>query len=91
MIDEVECGIHVDALAGLFKWLAESARRFDVQIIATTHSLEAVDAMMLAVGQSKNDIVAYHLENTEEKTFVERYSGEMLQRLRQKRGLDVRS
>ena len=91
MIDEVETGIHVDALAGVFKWLVQAAKRFDVQVMATTHSLEAVDAMMQAVGNSKNDIVAYHLENVDEKTYVERYSGEMLHRLRHDRGLDVRS
>lgn len=91
LIDEVEVGIHVDALANVFKWLVNAARKLEIQIFVTTHSLEALDAIISTdSGQSEDDIVAFHLSQTEEKTECKRFSGDLLYRLRFERGLDLR-
>jgi len=91
LIDEVEVGIHVGALSRVFKWLLDSAKELDVQVFITTHSLEALDALLSAGDVSDSeDIVAFHLTQTAEKTDCKRYSGDLLQRLRFERGLDVR-
>lgn len=91
LIDEVEVGIHVDALANVFKWLVNAARQLEIQIFVTTHSLEALDAIISTdSGQSEDDIVAFHLSQTEEKTECKRFSGDLLHRLRFERGLDLR-
>lgn len=91
LVDEIEVGIHVGALGRIFRWLVDAAKALDVQVVATTHSLEALDAL-LAAGAVTNDgdIVAFHLTQTPEKTECKRYSGELLHRLRFERGLDVR-
>lgn len=90
LIDELETGIHVSALEGVFAWLAKAARDFNVQVIATTHSLEALDAIAQSVTSRIEDLVTFNLDQTEEETRVKRISGELLQRLRRERGLDVR-
>jgi AAA domain, putative AbiEii toxin, Type IV TA system/AAA ATPase domain len=90
MIDEIETGIHVKALQRVFRWLTDVARRLNVQVVATTHSLEAVDAMALSAGDSLGDVVTFHLDQTEQETRVKRIDGELLLRLRRERGLDVR-
>ncbi len=90
LLDEAETGIHASKINNVFSWLIEAARSLNVQIIATTHSLEAVDAVMLAAGDDVDDVVTYHLDQAEDRTRVRRTEGEMLLRLRQKRGLDVR-
>lgn len=91
LIDEVEVGIHVDALANVFKWLVKAARKLKIQIFVTTHSLEALDAIISAdSSNSEDDIVAFHLSQSEEKTECKRFSGDLLHRLRFERGLDLR-
>lgn len=91
LIDEVEVGIHVTALANVFSWLVKAARELNVQVFVTTHSLEALDAITFSNDDhAEEDIVVFHLEQTDEKTESKRLSGDLLYRLRVKRGLDVR-
>lgn len=91
LIDEVEAGIHVGALGRVFEWLVNAARTLRVQIFVTTHSLEALDAMLITrSGAAEDDIVAFHLDQTFERTIGKRFSGDLLHRLRFERGLDVR-
>ena len=44
LIDEIENGIHHSSLIDLWKGIADAAERFDVQIFATTHSYECIEA-----------------------------------------------
>ena len=90
LIDEIETGIHVSALQRVFEWLKRWAIELDVQIVATTHSLEAVDAVALSASDAPGFLVTYHLDQTEHETRVKRIDGELLLRLRRERGLDVR-
>jgi len=91
LIDEVEVGIHVSALANFFKWLVNAARKLNVQVFVTTHSLEALDAITFSDNDhAEEDIVVFRLKQTEEKTESKRLSGDLLHRLRFERGLDVR-
>lgn len=46
LIDEIESGIHISILREVFEKLLQAALANDVQIIATTHSLEAMDALI---------------------------------------------
>lgn len=89
LLDEVEVGIHTDALPKVFRWLADAARQLQVQVIATTHSLEVLDAL-LASDLSEEELAAYQLTQTEEHTECKRFSGSALKRLRYERGLDIR-
>lgn len=90
LIDEVETGIHVSTLKNCFSWLTKASRQLRVQVIATTHSLEAVDAIVLSSPDNMGDVVSFHLEQTQEKTRSKRIGGDLLLRLRVERGLDVR-
>jgi AAA15 family ATPase/GTPase len=88
-IDELESTIHTEALQNSFQWLVKWCAEMDVQLFATTHSLEAVDAL-LEVTESDSDLVLYRLEPKEEKTKVVRHDGHRLRRLRQELGQEVR-
>jgi hypothetical protein len=90
LIDEVEAGIHVSALKRVFSWLTEAASSLGVQIIATTHSLEAVDAISGSILGPATNLVTYRLDQTENGTESKRIHGDLLHRLRFERGLDVR-
>ncbi|WP_295444647.1 AAA family ATPase [uncultured Thiodictyon sp.] len=90
LIDEVETGIHVKALGRVFQWLIESARQLNVQVFVTTHSLEALDALILAPSAHQGDVVAFQLSRSDALTTTKRFAGDLLLRLRQERGLDLR-
>ncbi|MBD2452936.1 AAA family ATPase [Nostoc sp. FACHB-87] len=87
LIDEIETSIHVSALSRVFSWLVEACCKRNVQLFTTTHSLEAVDAM-LQTDMSTENIVAFRL-NPQGKP-PQRFSGNLLHRLRSERGLDIR-
>ena len=89
-IDEIDTGIHVSALKRVSEWLIKAARDLRVQIVATTHSLEAVNAIALSTQDQIDDLVTFHLEQTEQETRVKRIYGDLLLRMRRERGLDVR-
>ena len=90
LIDEIETGIHASKLNRVLGWLAEVARELRVQVVATTHSLEAVDAIAHAIQATAPDLVTFHLDQTKEQTTVKRIDAGLLSRLRSERGLDVR-
>ncbi|MFM6461214.1 MAG: AAA family ATPase [Planktothrix sp.] len=87
LIDEIETSIHVSALSQVFSWLIESCFKQNIQLFVTTHSLEAVDAMITS---SKNidNIVGFQLNKIDNS--VKRFYGDLLSRLRLNRGLDIR-
>jgi hypothetical protein len=89
-IDEIDTGIHVRAFKRVFAWLVKAARARDVQIVAATHSLEAVDAIALSIQDQIDDLVTFRLEQTDQETRAKRIYGDLLLRIRWERGLDVR-
>lgn len=89
LLDEIEVGIHTDALAKVFKWLSDSARMMQVQVMATTHSLEVLDAL-LGADLGEDDLAAYQVKQGDLQTDCRRFSAQSLKRLRFERGLDIR-
>ncbi|MBW4444255.1 MAG: AAA family ATPase [Plectolyngbya sp. WJT66-NPBG17] len=89
LIDELEVTIHTEALQNSFKWLVRWCKQLDVQLFATTHSLEAVDAL-LDVTESDSDLVLHRLEPRETHTRVVRHDWNRLKLLREELGQEVR-
>jgi predicted ATP-dependent endonuclease of OLD family len=89
LIDELESTIHTEALQNSFSWLVRWCKEMDVQLFATTHSLEAVDAL-LDVTEYESDLVLYRLEPKEIQTRVVRHDWDRLKRLREELGQEVR-
>jgi energy-coupling factor transporter ATP-binding protein EcfA2 len=90
LVDEIETAIHVSALEKVAGWLFAACREHGVQLFMTTHSLEAVDAILAADTTEQEDIACFRLERGPERTTVKRYGEDLLKRLRYERGLDVR-
>jgi hypothetical protein len=61
LVDEVETGIYYKRLAELWKGLCELAKRYNVQVIATTHSAECVSAAIEAVTPDLQDADPLHV------------------------------
>jgi energy-coupling factor transporter ATP-binding protein EcfA2 len=89
LLDEIETAIHTELLAPSFRWLCEASCRMGVQVFATTHSLEAVDALLLA-DESHSSLVTYRLNRDEGQCDAVRLDPQMLTTLRSELGQEVR-
>lgn len=91
LIDELETAIHISALGNAFRWMVDACEANNVQLFATTHSLEAIDSLLAAdQTPTREDIVGYRLETTGQTVAVRRYGEDLLRRLRIERGVEVR-
>lgn len=90
LIDEIETSIHTSALKDVFKWLVEACELADIQIFATTHSLEAVDALLSATEEAAGNLNLYRLERTPERTKAIALDQAALTILREELGQEVR-
>lgn len=88
LIDEFETGIHKHALIQVAKWLSAVTRRYDVQVFLTTHSSDAIDALVEAQLEF-NEINAYRLEHYRDNIFVKRFQGTDLHSLKKNQGMDI--
>jgi hypothetical protein len=77
-------------LHNVFRWLRNAAELLGVQVIATTHSLEAIDAMLFAEAEEFSEVVAFRLPTPGSEERLVRYSGESLRDLRVDGGMEVR-
>jgi AAA15 family ATPase/GTPase len=63
LIDEIENGLHFSALERLWSAVHEMAVKTDVQIVATTHSLECVRAALsTAKGQGGDELSVQRMQ-----------------------------
>lgn len=91
LIDELDTALHTSVLPKVINWLIRAARQHNVQIFATTHSLEVVDALLEGGEEDKSDdIVVYRLGMKDGQSTAKRLDREMLWSLRGKMGLEVR-
>lgn len=89
LIDELETALHVSALDNVLKLLKWAADEYNVQVFATTHSLEAVDAVLKSFENDLSSLVAYRLEKRT-SVLPQRFSGDTLKDLRMVLGQEVR-
>lgn len=71
LVDEIDTGLHYTVLEDVWRLLIETAKRLDVQVFATTHSLDCVQA--LASVHSKypelsSEVTLHRLERDMPKT-----------------------
>ena len=84
LIDEIEVGMHTSVLSRVFDWIVKTCRDSEIQLFATTHSLEAVDAML--EGTEKENLVLYRIRDQR----VRRFDGKLLHVSRMELGQEVR-
>ncbi len=90
LIDEIEAALHVSVLDSVLETLRWAADRYNVQVFATTHSLEAVDAVIRSFNQDLSQLAGYHLPDRGSEVGAKRMDGEFLKRVRLQRGLEIR-
>lgn len=87
LIDEIDTGLHYTALPVMWKAVLQAAESNDVQVFATTHSDECVEALVEVLREKSEkegkpledaDCALYRLEQAEDGTKAHRYDMEML-------------
>ncbi len=89
LIDEFENAIHTRLLTDFTRLIQMLAEELNVQVFLTTHSKEAIDALV-GNGYRTGDIVGYALRRTEAGAEARRYDGERLLRLHRAVDFDLR-
>ena len=89
LIDELETAIHARALERTFAWLVKACLDNQVQLFATTHSLEALD-IVTEVSRESANLVVYRLERMNQQTVAKRFDKAMVLQLREELGMELR-
>ncbi|MBI1924855.1 AAA family ATPase [Candidatus Poribacteria bacterium] len=80
LIDEIENGMHHSIMTDVWLGIAEIARRFDVQIFATTHSYECLTAAHRAFKKSSGyDFRLHRLDLIDDSIKARTFDEEMLE------------
>ena len=74
LIDEAENGIHHSIQQQYWKMVLETASKYNIQIFATTHSIDCVKGFARAALESKEEGVLFRLEKRHEELVPIRYS-----------------
>lgn len=80
-IDEIDNGMHFSSLSSLWKAIIKTAKLLNVQVFATTHSIESLQSLNKVLSdsdciESQDDIVCYslrHLQTDELKAYAYPY------------------
>ena len=81
LIDEIDNAIHVSAFEEVFRWFVETCLKYNVQAFVTTHSAEAIDAMLKVSHEmhTKDDmlkIITMRKSRKTKSTFLKIRTGE---------------
>lgn len=90
LLDEAEVALHVSMQKDFFSALFELCRELEVQLVLTTHSLDAVDGVISSMSRELSNLAAFHLPDRGTDRVLQRLSGDIIHRLRFERGLDLR-
>ena len=90
LIDELEAGIHHEALQHFLLYLEKLSIKNNIQLFITTHSLELLDVARRV--HAYDDLAVYHIKvrSDSNKTTVVRLGKEELSMLRGNLGVDIR-
>ena len=84
-LDEIENGLHYSILAEVWTRIRKLAEELDVQVFATTHSLECLDAAIAAFEDNPDDLAVHSLRRRDDdnRIVAASFRGEALQGARE--------
>lgn len=62
LVDEIDTGLHYSVLTNVWRLLFQTARRLNIQVFATTHSWDCIEAFDEAARESKEEGLLIRLE-----------------------------
>lgn len=89
IIDEIESGLHFSVLPDVWKLIFKTAKDLNVQVFATTHSDDCVEAFAAAAEESPEDGMLIRLERQGERIIAKTIEENRLE-LAMEHGVEVR-
>ena len=92
LIDEMETAIHTSALKDVFQFIIEACNELNVQLFATTHSIEIIDKLLECQESALSDIRIITLTNDsiKKKSFARVLDGKTARDERKEYNLELR-
>ena len=90
LVDEIESAIHKNHINKVFDSIIKICKKYKIQLICTTHSLEVIDGIILSLGNQIDLLSCYRIEVYDNKTYYTKFSGDRLKDIRNLLGQDVR-
>ena len=90
LIDELETGIHKDVMGKIFNYILNEAEKYNVQLFVATHSLEAIETLLVNCKGNLEDISVHRLEHYQDSIYTKRFSGERAYDIVVEEGRDLR-
>lgn len=78
LVDEIDSGLHFTTLIDVWQLIFETAARLDVQVVATTHSWDCIDAFQRAAGSHPSEGVLVRLQRAEDTIASESFTEDEL-------------
>jgi len=89
LVDELESSVHAQLLPRVFAWLRTACEEYNIQLFATTHSLEAVDAVLESCDTTQ-ELVTYRVSRRRGSSEAIRFDYETLARYREELAAEIR-
>jgi predicted ATPase len=90
LIDEFETAIHTSAMKTVFSFILESAKKMDVQLFLTTHSIEALDKLIESAEGQLDRLRVIRLKKKNEKTYAKAMTGSEAKENRERFDMELR-
>lgn len=90
LVDEYETALQTSIMKKVFKFMVEVAKKENVQMFLTTHSLEAVDKFLYANEDILDEISIIRLKKRENKTYAKVINGKEAHDNRENYDLELR-
>ena len=95
LVDEIDNAIHVSAFEEVFHWFVKTCLKYNVQAFITTHSAEAIDAMLKVSHEIHTDsdplkIITMRKSCKSNSTFLKIRTGEEAYRDREQYRMELR-
>ena len=78
LVDEIDSGLHFTTLVDVWRLVFRTAEKLNVQVFATTHSWDCIEAFQKAASEHPDDGLLIRLERSEADVTAELFSDEDL-------------
>ncbi|WP_394120323.1 ATP/GTP-binding protein [Planococcus donghaensis] len=78
-IDEIENGIHYSVMSQVWEMIDKASKKYDCQIVATTHSYECLASLVEGTSNSSDEINYIRLERKGDDIISKEYDFDMLE------------
>ncbi|MGB0561349.1 MAG: AAA family ATPase [Spirulinaceae cyanobacterium] len=78
LVDEIDSGLHFRTLIDVWRLVFATAARLNLQVFATTHSWDCIEAFQSAAAEHPEESLLIRLERIEDQIYAETFSEEEL-------------